>query len=44
MKVMLVEIGYRKYVVEPRDAILLLEIASRVIEVEQKHYKGELYR
>lgn len=39
VKRMLVEIGYAHFIVDARDAILLLDISARSIRVERPDYK-----
>ena len=38
VKRMRVEIGYASYLIDPRDAIVMLEIANRMVRVEMPNY------
>lgn len=40
---MVITIGYSEYVIDPRDAILLLDIAQRAIKVSRPEW-GKPYR
>lgn len=43
MRKFIIRIGYTDYMVEPRDAVALLEIASRMKHVKQSNYTGPYY-